>query len=214
MFVVTGLFRPFSFLRSSLHVFYISPFELLELFKRSYIYSYFYRLLFQQSCCSSGSSSSVHNLRLIFRYVIETSMQLILLEYCCQIRNFSLFVVFSSSAVSLGSRVIPKKSALLCNFFRSGMKWRLNREYCWFILILFGSLSLSVLVISVTAASPSAQMNRSSFLGQDFFPILGQDFFVIRHYSQVYILGHFYVLDKFSPPQICLLYRLLFLEYG
>ena len=41
------------------------------------------------------------------------------------------------------------------------MKWRRNNAYNWFIFILLGSLSLTVLVISVTAASPSAHLKIS-----------------------------------------------------
>ena len=71
------------------------------------------------------------------------------------------FRVNRSSAVSLGSRIIPKKSILLWSLFLSGMCWSLNKEYTLFMLILFGSLSLIVLVNFVTAASPNAQMNIS-----------------------------------------------------
>ena len=63
-----------------------------------------------------------------------------------------------SSAVSYGSRAISKKSALLRNLILSGMKWSLNKEYI-FMLILFEALYFTVYFISVTPAPPNAQMN-------------------------------------------------------
>ena len=74
-------------------------------------------------------------------------------------------------------------------------------------------LSPSVLVISVTVASPSAQVNMSFIFISSSSLYWPRKFFAIRRYSEVYILGHFYVLDKPPPPQFCLLYRLL-VEYG
>ena len=57
---------------------------------------------------------------------------------------------------------------------------RRNNYNFWFILILFGSLSPTAFVISVTAASPSAQKNVPFILVSNFLFVFefGYNFFI------------------------------------
>ena len=122
-------------------------------------------LLFRPSCRFFELSSLVHSRLFICRLQISILMLTILLVLHSRIRSSFLpllisYILLTSSAVSCFSLVISKKkSALLWNLFRSGIKCNRNSEYNCLMSIRFGSLSLTVLVISVIADSPNAQMN-------------------------------------------------------
>ena len=123
-------------------------------------------------------------------------------------------LVHTSLAVSLGSRIIPKKSARLWNLFLSGIKWSQNNEYSWFIFIFLGSLSLTVFLISVTASSHRALYENVFRFYLQFFYVPFYILFACCHPVEIYFLcRHFDILYESSSPQFVLLNCFL-LEYG